>query len=286
MSSLWILGCVASIIGSVFSNLGVNIQKHAALENAKLSESTRVHHCFQPIWITGFVLVIIGALADFGALSLAAQSIVAPIGSFTLVANIGFASCWLGEQLGWKDVLGTGMVIVGSVLSVAFGNHDDTSYTMEQIKEYWALPAFLGFLGVVAFLLLVCYFVSKYLEPMRDDLLLAYVAYDEANEVGDKQKLAEYKETVAQISAGYAPFQRIHPLSYCCISGFMGGISVLMAKIVSCLLKTTITGNDQFTSPFTYLFLVLMIFTIVIQTNYLAFALKYFDGMLSFVYWL
>lgn len=57
--------------------------------------------------------------------SLAAQSIVAPMASLTLVANVIFAPLIHGERvtrgmLGW-----TGVIIMGCALSVVFAQHQD-----------------------------------------------------------------------------------------------------------------------------------------------------------------
>lgn len=61
--------------------------------------------------------------------------------------------------------------------------------------------------------------------------------------------------------------------------GLIGAFSVLQAKSVSILLRVTFQGDNQFTNILTYVFLFLMVITIVIQTNYLAIALKYFDAL-------
>jgi dihydrodipicolinate synthase/N-acetylneuraminate lyase len=44
--------------------------------------------------LTGLGLVIFGSLGDFAALSMVAQSIVAPLASTTLVTNVIFAHFW------------------------------------------------------------------------------------------------------------------------------------------------------------------------------------------------
>lgn len=53
-------------------------------------------------------------LRDFSALAYAAQSIVAPIGGLTLVANILFGKFFLKELLTRKDVVVSFLVVVRS----------------------------------------------------------------------------------------------------------------------------------------------------------------------------
>ena len=73
-------------------------------------------------------MVIVGALCDFGALSFAPQSVIMPVGSFTLVANVMFAHFWLGEALGNMDIMGTVLIVVGATLiAVAYGASHSSS---------------------------------------------------------------------------------------------------------------------------------------------------------------
>jgi hypothetical protein len=51
----------------------------------------------QPLWLVGLSLVVFGSIADFTALSLGPQSLVAPLGSLTLVSNTIFAPLLLKE---------------------------------------------------------------------------------------------------------------------------------------------------------------------------------------------
>jgi len=55
----------------------------------------RLPYTSQPRWWIGLVLVVLGALGDFVSFGLAPQTLVAPAGSFTLVANVFFASFFL-----------------------------------------------------------------------------------------------------------------------------------------------------------------------------------------------
>ena len=53
----------------------------------------------------------------------AAQSIVAPLGSLTLVANVMMAPWVLKETVSKRDVLSTLLIVAGCVLAVAFASH-------------------------------------------------------------------------------------------------------------------------------------------------------------------
>ena len=96
-----------SIFASILSNLGLNFQKHSLNLELEKESTERRGYFRQPWWAAGMGMVIAGSLGDFWALSYAAQSLIVPVGGFTLVANVCFASQWLGENLSrkWSPVL-------------------------------------------------------------------------------------------------------------------------------------------------------------------------------------
>ena len=58
------------------------------------------------------------------------------MGSLSLVTNIGFAHFWLGEETSKLDLVGTILILVGATIAVAFGDHDEQCYTMEELMKY------------------------------------------------------------------------------------------------------------------------------------------------------
>lgn len=100
------------------------------------------------LWRIGLGLIIFGSFADFAALSFAPQvnyphntrkvlnyslqlvlqSLVAPLGSLTLVSNVVFAPILLRETIGTRDIIGTVTIVIGSAVAVAFASHEDVVY--------------------------------------------------------------------------------------------------------------------------------------------------------------
>ena len=108
-------------------------------------------------------MVIVGALCDFGALSFAPQSVIMPVGSFTLVANVMFAHFWLGEALGNMDIMGTVLIVVGATLiAVAYGvlgtipeETEISSQEMMDLYKTWSVFAY----GSCVVIMLVCFYI-------------------------------------------------------------------------------------------------------------------------------
>jgi len=130
----WAIGVVLAAAASVISNLGLNFQKLTHLKIADQDEHAKLNYYKDTVWMLGLLMVIIGSLADFAALAFGAQSIIAPLGSLTLVANVFFAPCLLGETLTKRDLFATLTIIVGATISVMFASHKDTIY--EYVRCY------------------------------------------------------------------------------------------------------------------------------------------------------
>jgi len=107
-------------------------------------------------------MVILGAIGDFVSFGLAPQTLVAPAGSFTLVANVFFAYFFLGQTLLWQDYAGTVLVICGAVVAVVFGSHEETSFTIQELIELWDRVEMIVYAIVVLMLLAFLYlFISR-----------------------------------------------------------------------------------------------------------------------------
>lgn len=57
------------------------------------------------------------------------------------MSNVIFAHFWLREKLTARDLIGTGLVIAGAVISVSFGSHEETAYSIEQLQALYLQPA-------------------------------------------------------------------------------------------------------------------------------------------------
>ena len=67
-----------------------------------------------------------------------------------------------------------------------------------------------------------------------------------------------------------------NPLVYISICSTVGAVSVMSVKAFGIALKLTLAGNNQFTHPSTYVFIILTLVCILTQMNYLNKALSQF----------
>jgi len=282
MGNLWYVGAILSILGSTASNLGVNIQKFSFMKNAKLEPEKQKPYAKQPFWLLGLGLVVLGSLGDFAALGMAAQSIVAPIGSVTLVCNVAFAHWGLKEPLLKTDLIGTAFIIGGSTLSVAFGSHTGATYTLDELRKLYLQPGFAAYAFIVLGLSLALYALIKKVEPIKRELVDSCQSYETAllSSPHDAQQLDELDQRIAELEKQFDKFAKIHPVAYCALSGLAGGQSLLFGKMLAEMIGMSLRGDNQMIYGLTYVFLACMLFCVACQLHFLAVGLSFYDAML------
>lgn len=237
------------------SNLGVNVQKFSFNLEAKKPRAQQAPYVKQWRWWIGMVLVVLGAIGDFVCFALAPQSIVTPMGSFTLVTNVFFAHMWLGEELYKTDLIGTGMILVGATVAVSFGDHTEKCYNLKQLAGLYANAGVIVYIVVMLIMLAAMYSVVKKCEKMLEA-------------AGEGPLPAEYEK-----------YAKLHPLCYAGLAGTFGANTCLFAKSTAEILKTTFGGDNQMIYFFTYVILVGMFTCIALEQHWLATGLKYFDAL-------
>ncbi|KAE9410286.1 DUF803-domain-containing protein [Gymnopus androsaceus JB14] len=78
------------------------------------------------LWWTGFLLMNVGEMGNFISYAWAPASVVAPLGTFALVANCMFSPLILGERFRKRDIFGVLISIIGAVTVVLSSNASDT----------------------------------------------------------------------------------------------------------------------------------------------------------------
>ena len=168
------------------------------------------------------------------------------------MSNVLFAHFWLKEPLSKRDIFGTCLIILGSTLSVAFGNHTSVTYTMDQLKDLYLQTMF----AVYAFVLLGCcsvlYVVIKKLEPTKQEMVHKCQEYEQAivADPHDPELIQALDARIAELEVKYQPYEKLHPFSYCALSGCLGAQSILFGKMVTQLSATT-AETQRSPRPFT-----------------------------------
>ncbi|CEO95256.1 Magnesium transporter [Plasmodiophora brassicae] len=276
---LWLVGVALAMTGSICSTLGVNIQKYTFKKNEALSAGEQRPYYKQPLWVLGLILVVVGSLGDFSALGFAAQSIVAPVGSSTLVANLVFAIIWLKESINRNDIAGTALILTGSIIAVVFGNHEELLYTLDEILALYKGGLFIAYsVVVVAFIGAMAIIVAR-CETLLSTIKTKQQQLDNRDRIMPPERVGALCQEMVHLDAEYAKVAKVHPFSLCSLSGTLGAQSILFAKCMSLLLRRTFEGDNQFVYGLTYVFILACGCTIFGQLHFLAMALQRFDAL-------
>lgn len=246
---IWIFGVFLAALGSVISNLGVSIQKLTHLKYGKTVKNGKKKEIWKHgLWWLGLSLVVVGSMADFSALSFTPQSLVAPLGSMTLVSNVIFAPYLLNEKITKRDLMGTATILVGSVVTVVFADHNSVPYRSEEIFSFFFKTSF------QVYAVLVTAFIIG---------LLAFTQYME-----------QYPPHSAYFQSKVVYLRFAFPS----MAGAIGAQSVLFAKCSVEMISNTMYGTENaFKYWQTYVLIMAMFVTVILQVTWINRGLRYFD---------
>lgn len=138
---MWFVGVTLCICGCIFSSVGLILQKHSFnVGEEKLPLLRRWRW-----WLGCFCLLITGAVLDGIALMWTPLSIIGPLSGLTIISNSVLAMHFLGENASTLDLGATLIVVLGTVLTSAFGSHESPDYDAEALIglfEHWYIPLY------------------------------------------------------------------------------------------------------------------------------------------------
>ncbi|XP_052776292.1 NIPA-like protein 2 [Mya arenaria] len=113
-----VIGCVLAICGNLLISVSLNLQKYTHMKNEELE--VKIHYTRNPLWWAGVSMMIIGEVGNFSAYGYAPASLVAPLGTTTVIANMFLAAIFLKEKIGPENLFGSALAVVGAILVVGF----------------------------------------------------------------------------------------------------------------------------------------------------------------------
>ena len=88
MIQLITLGILLAIFANFVQNTGVNLQKYSHTIN---EQNDNYNYVTDKVWLSGILLNVLGALCELSSLAFAPQSIIAPIGSISILINMMYS---------------------------------------------------------------------------------------------------------------------------------------------------------------------------------------------------
>ena len=114
------------------------------------------------------LVFVLGNICNFIAFNFAAQSLLAPLNSISLVVNVFIAPIINGEIWGWNDVVGIILIICGSTMVVVFAGFPPKDYTTCVLLKLFQRTGTIIFLTVTVFLVIVLFFYILIVEKNLD----------------------------------------------------------------------------------------------------------------------
>lgn len=289
---LWILGVLGALLGTFLSTLGLGLQK-LTHEKLKAAGRTNENYCKHPAWLLGLGCLVVDAILDVWTFGLAPASLLAPLASMVLVWNTITAPCLVGERLTKRGLLGTATIIAGSICATAYSQHSTPSYTQEDFDRRWRSPEVIIYEVIVLLTFtggqLTLRYVRKKAQEGFDELVETSIDSSgvvlEGEEVDAAAPDADLDDAMTLHLQEGTRLYNIAQFVYAMLAGLLGGQSIMFAKTVVELLKTTFFGPDgsfvynAFASWQFYLFLLALATILVTQTQVLNMALHNFDAL-------
>ncbi|KIK65425.1 hypothetical protein GYMLUDRAFT_38882 [Collybiopsis luxurians FD-317 M1] len=113
------------------------------------------------LWWSGFLLMNVGEMGNFISYAWAPASIVAPLGTFALVANCVFSPLILGERFRKRDLLGILIAIIGAVTVVLSSNASDVRLNPEGLVKAISQTPFIVYTCIYAIAAMVLASLSR-----------------------------------------------------------------------------------------------------------------------------
>jgi len=239
------LGTFLVLSGCFLAASAYVLQKKGNMAVAALSPELRRPIFHNITWLCGLVCMILSASLVVASSPFLDQSKSAPLGAATLVFNTGLSSLFLGEKFLILHFLSTVLIIIGAVISSSANASPSADLTYSQIMGLYDSVA-AGFSVISVLLFALSFYVLRRISSTP---------------------FAEWSKTQKTVLSLLAP-----ALGGCC-NGFVS----YATKVV-----TTAAGkgdSSSFSSPFLYLFFLLLCTSVFGQVKFLNLGLVYFPAM-------
>jgi hypothetical protein len=200
------------------------------------------------------VMIVLASVFDFVALAFGPQSVIAPLGAFTMVANAFIAPWMHGEKLHPKVLKATAIIIIGCATAVAAASHSNNICDINSLFALYFTGRFAVYLITVATILLSIIFFIRKAERTKSEL--------------------------GEESVEYQKMFKTHRISYAAVSGIFGAQSVLFARTVDLLFVGSTRHGQMFLAyPGTYMVIFCLVSCIVLQLYWLNQGLARFESL-------
>ncbi|CEP12082.1 hypothetical protein [Parasitella parasitica] len=255
----WIGICV-SVITNLVQSFAMAFQRKSHIFNdAVFPVEARKHALKRPMWVISFATFltanIIGSIFSIGYLPIV---ILAPIGAMGLVFN----------AIAAKIVLGTLLIVVGALLVGLFGVIPEPDHDIDDLIRLYKKPAFIAYFSVLEFVIITGLLTTHYFERMYHLMESAAIPPTNMGKfIGKWVTMDDLKKYCG--------------ISYGVLSGNISSQSILFAKSgLELIILSVVFDKNQLQYALTWILLVMMVLTAILQLYYLNKGLQLCDTVI------
>ncbi|KAL1927953.1 hypothetical protein VTP01DRAFT_3358 [Rhizomucor pusillus] len=253
---------VIALLASMTQAFGISLQRRSHLDQQRLGFQDLPLYK-RPLWISGFLIYtisnVVASTCTIGYLPIV---ILAPIGAIGLVFNAIFAKLVLGDPFTTRTVLGTTLIVVGAVLVAGFGVVPEPNHTLQDLIRLYKRPAFIVYFTLIESFTCFGLLATHILQYRLDKPSSATSSW--------QQRLYTHPDLKMWLGISYGVF-----------GANISSQAMLFAKSGLELLILTIFYHDnQFIYPLTWVLVLALIFTAILQLYYLNRAVQLCDTII------
>ena len=240
------IGGALSILASVFTNLGIVLQKQSHSRNVK---DPKTLNWANSTWRWGIILQTLGGIVDFEALTYASQELVALVGGSSTVLFGALCSFMIEDDVAPRltDLFGI-LVLLFAVVCAAYGAPAEHSfYTVQDLEQNFFKPTFVKYtiaVSVFAFALLTyaAYVIDLYVIDLYPLATRLFFRNNNNNRYVVRQRFSITDTITCQHRHDGDPRAGV---PYATVAGIFGSFGVLFAKCVGEILERAYVGRYQ-----------------------------------------
>lgn len=233
----WFWGTAINVVGSVVINLGTNLIKlsHLHREQSIVCNLRTTPFYQSPTWLLGVMLFAFGNVANFISFGFAAQSMLSALGSVQFVSNVIFSSQICDEAITPRILISTLWIVIGNCCIVLFADPKTNDFSAEDLWNLYIRQDY------------IIYMLALFIVAVSSHIVYRHI---------DQNACSAREEGFAP-----EPIESLLPIIYALVSAIIGTQSVMLAKSISILLKTSIVDSNQMADPGLYLVVILWLST-------------------------
>jgi hypothetical protein len=118
----------------------------------------------EPVWIGGFLSIIVGSLFNMGAMAYGTQVLLSSTSSFSILFNTLLSCCYLKETLFRSDIIAIFLICFGSTMFLVSAKNDETKYDAATIKAKYTSQTSIIFYVLAGSSMIAAHMTSEFLK--------------------------------------------------------------------------------------------------------------------------